>query len=58
MRTNKEASAITVRCDSGERSPISVSEKFRALVPWKYWIRHIDGESLILYDSELLESSG
>ena len=43
---------ITVRCDPGDRSPISVSEKVRALVPPKYWVCHIDGESVILDDSE------
>ena len=45
--TKREASVFTVRCDPGDRSPISVSEKVRASVPPKYWVCHIDGESLL-----------
>ena len=51
--TNREASVITVRCDPGDRSQISVSEKVRAFVPLKYWVCHIDGEIVLSDDSEL-----
>ena len=49
---------ITVRCDSGNRSPISVSEKVRALVPLNHWVCHIDGGSAILDDSESIGNFG
>ena len=40
---------ITVRCDSRNRRQISVSEKLGAFVPLKYWVCHIDDES-VLFD--------
>ena len=43
---------ITVRCDPRDRSPISVGEKVRALVPLKDWVCHIDGKIVLLDDSE------